>query len=165
MRNELQLAMPRAYVAARRWLGDSDESRDACQEAAVKAWAARGRFDSSRPFYPWFYRIVRTVCMDRLRARPRQTELRQEVVASQESAEHALIEQQRHAAVHEAIAGLPDAMREIIELRHFQDLAYEEIAAVLQCPVGTVMSRLYRARKALSSALADNPAAGEVHDG
>lgn len=158
MQEQLQQAMPRAYVAAIRWLGNPDESRDACQDAAVKAWAARASYDPSRPFYPWFYRIVQRVCFDRLRLRPRQTQLAGEVTDSAGSAEVGLIQDERQRAVHRAVAALPEAQREIIELRHFQDLAYDEIALILGCPIGTVMSRLYRARKALTVALKRDPA-------
>ncbi len=59
-----------------------------------------------------------------------------------------------------AIAGLPDDLREVIELRHFQEASYEEMAAILEIPVGTVMSRLYRARKALRGKLHRSLGAG-----
>ncbi|MCO4761711.1 MAG: RNA polymerase sigma factor [Myxococcales bacterium] len=158
MQDDLQAAMPRAYIAAVRWLGNPDESRDACQEAAVKAWASRSQFDAKRPFYPWFYRIVRNVCFDRLRVRPRQVTMTTDVVARDDSAEDGLIAGQRRAAVQRAMAQLPEPTREILELRHFQDLSYDEIAEVLGCPNGTVMSRLYRARKALAQKLERDPA-------
>lgn len=153
MRDELTAALPRAYVAAYRWLGDRDESRDACQEAATRAWGSRATYDAARPFYPWFYRILRNICVDRLRIRPRETALMVDVVQPGVGAEQALLVSERERLIHRAIAGLPDASRELIELRHFQELSYEEIATILGCPVGTVMSRLYRARKALSAAV------------
>ena len=64
---------------------------------------------------------------------------------------------ERQAAVLRGIARLEDDLREIIELRHFQDLSYEAMAEVLGCPIGTVMSRLYRARKRLRDLLLEDP--------
>jgi RNA polymerase sigma-70 factor (ECF subfamily) len=69
------------------------------------------------------------------------------------NAENQMAMHQSIFALHSAIARLPEEMREIIELRHFQDLSYEEIGTVLSLPQGTVMSRLYRARKALREEL------------
>ena len=77
MKSELSEAMPRGYVAAFRWLGTRDEARDACQEAALRAWGARKSYDGKRAFYPWFYRILRNVCVDRLRVRGRSEALEQ----------------------------------------------------------------------------------------
>ncbi len=156
--DSMQRAMQRGYVAAFRWLGSADESREACQEAARKALGS-GRYDASRPFYPWFYRVLRNHCMDRLKRRGREVPLRHEVSAEAE-AEEALIRGEREAAVSRAIEGLEGSLREIIELRHFQELSYEEIAAVLECPKGTVMSRLYRARQALRVRLLRDPGFG-----
>lgn len=157
IRAELEQAMRRGYVAAFRLLGSEDESRDACQEAAARALAAEHRFDPSQPFYPWFYRILKNHCLDRLKGRKRMTPTDREPAPpsgpGQQGAEGALVESERARAVSLAIAQLPDDLREIIELRHFQDLSYEEMAAVLDCPLGTVMSRLYRARKRLREGL------------
>ena len=69
---------------------------------------------------------------------------------------------ERQRAVHRAIERLSSEHREIVELRHFQDLSYDEIGAVLELPNGTVMSRLYRARQALRATLADEPGFGGI---
>jgi RNA polymerase sigma-70 factor (ECF subfamily) len=143
--DQLEEAMQRGYVAAYRLLGNPDESRDACQEAAARALSAQHRYDPTRPFYPWFYRILRNHCIDRLKQRKRM------VPTPDEPASGAAPSHGDRSA--ESLAVLPDDLREIIELRHFQDATYEEIADILSCPVGTVMSRLYRARKALRSKL------------
>jgi RNA polymerase sigma-70 factor (ECF subfamily) len=154
----LQQALPRGYVAAFRWLGDREESRDACQEAAARVLARPQAYDPERPFYPWFYRILRNLCMDRLKGRQLGARADRELAATAapqtETAEGRLLTREREGALERAIEGLPGPLREVIELRHFQDLSYEEMAHVLDCPQGTVMSRLYRARKALRQALA-----------
>jgi RNA polymerase sigma-70 factor (ECF subfamily) len=142
-------------------LGTEDESRDACQEAAARALAAGDRYDPSQPFYPWFYRILKNHCFDRLKGRKRMAPTDKEPSPperdSDAGAEGVLVASERARAVSEAIAALPDDLREIIELRHFQDLSYDEMAAILDCPVGTVMSRLYRARKRLREGLLAHP--------
>lgn len=165
MYQSLQEAWPRGYIAAYRILGNADESEEACQEAAARAWASRDRYEPSRPFYPWFYRILKNYCLDRLRQRQRlisedTTESTEQVSAFAESppsAEANWIEQEQNRALNQAIAQLPEEYREMIELRHFQDLSYEDMADILHCPVGTVMSRLYRARQALRNLLQHNP--------
>ena len=156
--DQLEEAMQRGYVAAYRLLGNPDESRDACQEAAARALSAQDRYDPSRPFYPWFYRILRNHCIDRLNHRKRVKPTPDEPPPSAPtqdsgSAETLALQGERAQAVFRAIAALPADLKEIIELRHFQDASYEEIADILGCPIGTVMSRLYRARKALRAKL------------
>jgi RNA polymerase sigma-70 factor (ECF subfamily) len=151
-------AMRRGYVAAFRLLGNPDESRDACQEAAARALNASDRYDPDKPFYPWFHRILRNHCVDRLRRRKRLVQGDDsELVDDAPTAESSMFESERSRAVVRGIADLPDDLREIIELRHFQDASYEEIATILDCPLGTVMSRLYRARKALRAKLMRDP--------
>ena len=155
MQENLQEALPRGYVAAYRWLRNPDDSRDACQEAAARALAAGKSYDPARPFYPWFYRILKNLCLDQLRRRPRDPLAIRSAVeadarpAASEDGEGQLLRRERSRALTRAVEALPEEQREIIELRHFQDLSYEEMAEILDCPVGTVMSRLYRARRRL----------------
>lgn len=160
MTAHLQEALPRGYVAAYRWLGNPDDSREACQEAAARALAALDRFDPERPFYPWFYRILKNLCLDRIRRRGRDPLASGAAEAddkpgSDVGAEGQLLQRERSRALTRAVAELPEAQREVIELRHFQDLTYEEMAEILGCPVGTVMSRLYRARRQLRQLMLD----------
>jgi RNA polymerase sigma-70 factor (ECF subfamily) len=158
VRAGLRDAMQRSYVVAYRLLGDADAARDACQEAALKALSASARYDASRPFYPWFYRILKNHCLDRIASNRRvSTSARPERVAAA-TAERELVDDERIRAVARAIEGLSDEHREIVELRHFSDLPYDDIAEVLDIPVGTVMSRLYRARKRMREILMSDPA-------
>ena len=69
MSAQLEEAMRRGYVAAFRLLGNPDAAKDACQEAAARALSASDRYDPARPFYPWFHRILRNHCLDRLAGR------------------------------------------------------------------------------------------------
>lgn len=157
---DLAQAMKRAYVAAYRWLGAADEARDAGQEAMLRAVSASSSYDRSRPFYPWFYRILRNHCMDRLNGRKRShlvsSDMVEMAVSPSGSPEFALLQTERQHALMRAIDALDGDLREIIELRHFQDLSYEEMAETLDCPVGTVMSRLYRARRELRLGVGTN---------
>ncbi len=159
VRAELGAAMRRGYVAAYRLLGDPDESRDACQEAAVRALRASDRYDPKQPFYPWFHRILKNHCLDRLRRKKHVvSDADQELAFEGAAADGGLLESERARAVTRAIAALPEELRTILELRHFEDASYDEIALIVDCPLGTVMSRLYRARKALRDRLLRDPA-------
>jgi RNA polymerase sigma-70 factor, ECF subfamily len=156
VRAQLHDAMRRGYVAALRLLGSPEQAHDACQEAAARALSAGDRYDPAQPFYPWFYRILKNHCLDRLRHRKRmlaRDEPGRELAAPDRSAEQTMLAGERAQAVERAIAALPEELREIIELRHFQEASYEEIALALDIPNGTVMSRLYRARHALRAKL------------
>lgn len=158
---ELGAALERGYVLAFRMLGSRDEARDACQEAAARALSAAHTYDRSKPFYPWFHRILRNLCVDRIARRGRERGddgIAERTASSAPGAERDLIEGERARAVAAAIARLPEELREVIELRHFEDMSYEEMAETLGWPLGTVMSRLYRARAQLRATLARDPA-------
>jgi RNA polymerase sigma-70 factor (ECF subfamily) len=157
MRTQLEEAMRRGYVAAYRLLGNADAARDACQEAAARALGAAHRYDPARPFYPWFHRILRNRCLDDIAARKRLIHDGAEPVANERDAEHHSLLDERARAVSDAIAALDDELRAVVELRHFEDASYEEMADILDIPIGTVMSRLYRARKALRAKLRARP--------
>ena len=150
----------RGYMAALAIMRDPFQAEDALQAASAKTLMAADRYDVGAPFYPWYYRILKNHCLDEIRKRKPQV-----------AEPHALIERlpapgdpesdairaQRDAVLHRALAGLGESHREIVQLRHWQDMSYEEIAQVLDMPVGTVMSRLYRARRALQDALNADP--------
>ena len=148
----LALYVPRVHRAALGLLGDEQEAREVAQEALLRAWAARDRFDARRPLYPWLYVIVRNACRDARAARRRRPRVALDSERLPESRGGPL-GAVRAAETRERIARAMEALRpeerEIIGLRHFQDLSYAEIAEILGIPRGTVMSRLYRARRAL----------------
>lgn len=154
---QLEEAMRRGYVAAYRWLRHPDQANDACQEAAARVLVHRRRFDSERPLYPWFYRILKNHCFDRLKAKKRYVDAEVEVADPKPSVEAEAVAVERQWAVRRGIEALEPPLREMIELRHFQEASYEEIGMILDIPAGTVMSRLYRARRALRAALLSDP--------
>lgn len=149
--------LPRALRASVGWLGDEQDAREAVQDAVVRAWQARDAFDPTRPFGPWFYRIVRNACFDALdRRKVRRTGDPAALDSAVDPAPDALERmgvRDAQRALHAALALLPEHHREILVLRHFQDLTYAEIGQRLELADGTVMSRLYRARQALARAL------------
>ena len=146
----------RVHRAALGFLGDRESAREAAQEAMMKAYAARARYDTNQPFYPWMYRIVKNTCLDILakrRRRPRVALDMERFTDSRPSPLDSAQKSQDHARRWMAMGQLSAPHREIINLRHFQDLSYGEIAEVLGLAEGTVMSRLFRARSALARAM------------
>ncbi len=156
----LALYHPRVHRAALGMLGDEQEAREVAQEALLKAWAARSRYDSSRPFYPWLYTIVRNACRDALARRSHRAYagLDTERLASARPNALALLDaKEARQRVRRAMDRLRPEQREILAMRHFQDLSYAEIGQLLEIPQGTVMSRIYRSRKALLRLLEEMP--------
>lgn len=152
----------RAYMIALGFVGNPDDAMDLSQEAFVKAFRAIKTFREGKPFYPWFYAILRNVCFSHLRRV--RTRREQSLDAAQEFGFEVADEAPDPAAstekaemiglVRRELAELEPVHREILLLRHFENLSYKEISEVLGCPMGTVMSRLYAARKALGKRLA-----------
>lgn len=149
---------PWAFRFAVGMVKDEDAARDLSQEAFLKAYRAIGRFDVSRPFYPWFHQILRRLCLDHLRRRRPKVEITEiqdrlpgsdgrEITGAPERAE-------LRRVVHAALDRLAPGDREILVLREFQELSYAEIAETLGIPRGTVMSRLHYARRRLRDQLA-----------
>lgn len=144
-----------------RYVHDHSEVHDVAQEAFIKAYRALGKFRSESAFYTWMYRIAINTAKNHLVSRGRRPPgsdldiVDAEIVdqsgrlADSESPEAAIARDQLEAAVYEAIEKLPDDLRTAITLRELDGLAYEDIAQVMQCPVGTVRSRIFRAREAV----------------
>jgi RNA polymerase sigma-70 factor (ECF subfamily) len=120
------------------------------QDALAKAWAARDRYDANRPFYPWLSTIVRNTCRDARAKRRPLVGLEADRLTSQTPSPLAALDAaESKARVQRALTALDESHREVIVMRHFEGLSYAEMAEALAVPEGTVMSRLYRARKAL----------------
>jgi RNA polymerase sigma-70 factor (ECF subfamily) len=146
--------MSDAYLVAYGYVGNSEDARDLSQEAFVKVYQARARFDEERPFYPWLYRVLRNHCLNFLRRGRVEVSLDNEdahleIASPQPTALEDLESEERRRIVRAAVARLSDDHREIIVLKNFKDCSYKEIADILEIPIGTVMSRLFYARQAL----------------
>ncbi len=146
-------------------LNNEDEACDATQEAFVRAYNSIHSFRRDASFATWLYRIAMNVCLDRLRRRGREAATLH--LISETSDENSLrdipdetndppieaIKTQRQALVQQALAELTSEHRAVIVLYDLQGLSYEEIATALGVPIGTVKSRLNRARLALRTRL------------
>jgi RNA polymerase sigma-70 factor (ECF subfamily) len=160
----LAAARPRLVALALRVLGDADEAEDAVQEAMLKVWRYIGRFEGRASFGTWLHRIAVNAAVDRVRRRslvvaPPPREERddrpardQGVVA--ETPEQSYARAEMGVVVHRALGRLPSIHSEAIRLCDLDGESYATIASVTACPVGTVMSRLYHARRKLVRELA-----------
>jgi RNA polymerase sigma-70 factor (ECF subfamily) len=147
----------RALRAALSLLGDADDARDAVQDAFVRAYQALGRFDVERPFAPWFFRILRNTCRDRLRRqRPRFELSALERTLAADAGSGPERHHERSAArmlLWRGLERIGAEHREALVLKEIDGLSYAELAEILEIPEGTVASRLYHARRALRDAL------------
>jgi len=144
-----------------RYVRDADEMQDVAQEAFIKAYRALPKFRGDSAFYTWLYRIAINTAKNHLVARGRrppssdvdvdETELYdgQSVLRSIENPENMLYGEELRSVVENAIRALPEDLRTALTLREFDGLSYEDIAVVMDCPVGTVRSRIFRAREAV----------------
>jgi len=140
------------FTVALRMLGDADEASDAAQNAFVKAYQKLETFDAGRRFFCWLYRILVNECLNARRDHPPHEPLAEDLPAAGTPAD--LFEAtERRARVQAAILALPVEYREVIVLRHFTELSYEEIGETLHVPAKTVKSRLYTARERLAAML------------
>ncbi|MCZ6918768.1 MAG: sigma-70 family RNA polymerase sigma factor [Gemmatimonadetes bacterium] len=153
--------MRQAYYAALGLVGSHDDAMDLSQEAFARAFRARTSLDPDRPFYAWLYTILRRLCFNFLRdrkTRARKLEvaavwLADEPQAFGEDPLRAAERSELRLRVAAAIEELPERQREVLVLKEFEGLRYREIAELLGIPLGTVMSRLYTARRHLATSL------------
>jgi RNA polymerase sigma-70 factor (ECF subfamily) len=132
-------------------LGDREDAFDAVQDAFFASYQALARFDTSRQFYPWFYTILRNRCFKLIAGRKRNVDLTHAESLILESVKGVLPEDR--IALEQALLELSSDERELLTLKHLDGLSYEELAERLEIPKGTVMSRLYYARKHLREKL------------
>jgi len=147
--------------------GSLDDAEDVAQEAFVQAYVKLRTFAGGSAFYTWLYRIAVNAAISRRRRRREQTfalskrdEPGLEPLDGGERADERLLREERAAAVRRALGRLSDEHRTILVLREIEDCDYDEIAQILELPVGTVRSRLHRARlqlkEHLDAVLGDN---------
>ena len=153
-REELARSCQRsAYLFGLQLLRNREDALDVAQEATLRVLGSLSRFDADRPLRPWLLRITRNLVHDRWRRSRNRTDvpLSEEILAEPDSVdpEKRLERLERQRLVWRELAALPEDAREIVVLRDYRDLSYAEIAEVLDVPLGTVMSRLHRARTKL----------------
>lgn len=148
-----------------RYVKDPSEAQDVAQEAFIKAYRALANFRGESAFYTWLYRIAINTAKNFLMAKSRRSSDYEVDVQEAEQIENApqlqgydtpeqlLLNDEILQTVNAAMDELPEDMRLVIMLREFEGMSYEEIAQIMNCPVGTVRSRLFRAREAIDNKL------------
>ena len=145
-----------AYRMALGLVGNRDDAFDISQEAFLRVYRSAETFDNSKPFLPWFYTIVANLSRTWLKRRSNRDSKMVDIteseylVVSDDNPEAALIQKEAIQNLRSALRELPFDDREIIVMQHFRGMSYDEISDILNIPKGTVMSRLYYARKKLA---------------
>ena len=157
----------RVYALCRRLTGAHQSADDLAQETFIKAYFALARFDAQWPLYPWLRRIAVNSGLNYLKVRGRERSLeegslgkRAPSAAKGDDPEERLERAEFQAKLDWAVESLPADQKSVFVLRFHESLSYEEISRTLDLPLGTVMSRLNRARQKLKDLLADTPARG-----
>jgi RNA polymerase sigma-70 factor (ECF subfamily) len=144
-----------------RFLRNQSDVPDVVQEAFIKAYRALPNFRGESAFYTWLYRIAINTAKNHLVAQSRKSPANSIDVQDAEnygasewlkeyaSPEREALASELEATIHQAMGGLPSDLREAVTLREIEGLSYEDIAAVMDCPIGTVRSRIFRAREAI----------------
>ncbi len=157
-----------------RFIRDSFEVNDVAQEAFIKAYRALPNFRGDSQFYTWLYRIAINTAKNHLVARGRRPPASDvevedaeyysgsEALKDVDTPEGNLFRDELQAAVNQAIKALPEDLRTAVTLREMEGLSYEEIAEVMDCPVGTVRSRIFRGREAIDKVIRPFLAAGDA---
>jgi RNA polymerase sigma-70 factor (ECF subfamily) len=152
----------RAYALALGVVRQPDDALDVVQEAFIKAHKHLDRFEGTSSFYTWLYRIVMNLAIDQLRKQKRTTELNEE--ADEDgllpqllggNPGRALMDKEIRARIDAALSALSDHHRAVLVMRELEGLSYAEMAKVMGCSKGTIMSRLFHARKNMQKLLAD----------
>ncbi|MEE3189957.1 MAG: RNA polymerase sigma factor RpoE, partial [Pseudomonadota bacterium] len=144
-----------------RFVSDHAEAQDVTQEAFIKAYRALPSFRGDSQFYTWMYRIAVNTAKNHLISRGRKTPTQdidlddaayfadEANMKDVETPDGLLQRDQLRKVVFDAIEDLPDELRRAVTLRELEGLSYEEIAEAMNCPIGTVRSRIFRAREAI----------------
>ncbi|MDF1501208.1 MAG: sigma-70 family RNA polymerase sigma factor [Anaerolineales bacterium] len=144
-----------------RFMSERQVAEDMTQDAFLRAHQRLDSYDDGRPFGPWIRRVAANLCINELnRNRQLVFSLNEQMDTPNDpierGPEQAQVVREQRRRVQEAIIELPPHYRAVIELRHFQELSYKEIARTLSIPLSDVKSHLYRARQTLAERLAPN---------
>ncbi|MBN2379235.1 sigma-70 family RNA polymerase sigma factor [candidate division WOR-3 bacterium] len=152
----VEIYQRRVYTVIYRFVRNHNDADDLAQEAFIRAYKAMDRFDLRYPFGPWMYRIAINLTFNQLKKRKlRMVDADLERESSGGNPVSSWETDDRRHKVHQAIARLPFKLRQVLVLRVYEDWSYVQISEVLELPIGTVMSRLSRARETLKEALGD----------
>ncbi len=149
-----------AYWVAYGNVGNREVARDLIQDAFVRVYESLHQFDLDRSFKPWFYQIVRNLCVDWLRKSGRYSEISMEHMEPQSSSEPSPDAESHNRElrkkVHEVLKELPEKYRLVLTLREFEDMDCKEIAEVVDCNHDTARWRIHRARNLFKDAWKDS---------
>ena len=154
-----------------RYVSDAGELEDVTQEAFIKAYRALGKFRGDSAFYTWLYRIAVNAAKNHLVAKGRRPGANATIEDAEGLDEGGLLSESASPealamggelaeVVESALNGLPDELKAALMLREFDGLSYDDIADVLGCPVGTVRSRIFRAREAIDQRVKEQISGG-----
>ena len=155
-RRQLEALRPRLYRLAYTWCHDGHLADDLVQDALAKALDRAGQLRDEAALLPWLFSILNNCWRDHLRGRRDLLDvddIDEAVLAHDASPETLYASRQTTLRVRQALAGLPLGQRQVLTLVDLEECAYAEVARILDIPVGTVMSRLSRARQALKQRL------------
>jgi RNA polymerase sigma-70 factor (ECF subfamily) len=143
--------MKKAYNVALFYTKNPTDAWDISQQGFVNAWKGIKRFDTGSPFFPWLYAIIKNEALTRFKKEKKEEEKKESGLPLKSiiSPEEHLEKKEKTKKLQAALSKLDKEKREIIYLRHYADMSYKEISEALGLPEGTIMSRLYYARKAL----------------
>lgn len=148
-----------------RYVRNPTDALDVAQEVFIKAYRALGNFRGESAFYTWLYRIAINTAKNHLAARsrrPKEVDLTgpdgeplaiDDLQADDETPEKVMLVAEIKATILRTMAALPEDLRTAITLREIDGMSYEDIATAMDCPIGTVRSRIFRAREALDAQL------------
>jgi RNA polymerase sigma-70 factor (ECF subfamily) len=163
----------KAYAVALGMVHDPDEARDVCQDAFLKAHKNLAGFEGDAQFFTWLYRIIANLCIDHLRKRRGERMEFDETIATADAADdsgiaprrlgfdpgRALADKELRHHIHAALDQLTPSHRAVLVMREVEGLSYKEMADVMKCSIGTIMSRLFHARKKMQALLLEFRAA------
>lgn len=155
-----------------RFIRDADEVADVTQEAFIKAYKALPKFRGDSQFYTWLYRIAINTAKNHLVSksrRPANTDIdvadaeqfvNNDKLIDEATPENSIMTEELATSIKNSLSALPEDLRTALTLREFEGMSYEDIAGVMDCPVGTVRSRIFRAREFLDERVL---AAGKIN--
>ncbi len=156
----------KVHAIVGRFVRDTDEVADVVQEAFIKAYRALPKFRGESQFYTWLYRIAVNTAKNYLVSRSRRPPgsdvdiddaeyySGSEYLKDLGTPENQLFRDELESVIVKSIAELPEDLRTAVTLREYEGLSYEEIAEIMECPVGTVRSRIFRARESIDAVVA-----------
>jgi RNA polymerase sigma-70 factor, ECF subfamily len=147
--------MQRAYFTALGIFGSHDAAMEISQEAFIKVYKNFYKYDRKKNFFTWYYKILKNLCLNFIRDKERLKEekfLKWKTYTAEDVYE-SFEQKELNEKLEEALHQITVEDKEIITLKEFEDLSYNEIAQILEIPAGTVMSRLFYARKRLAEKL------------